>query len=149
MDDDDYRPMSSAEWLEFGEGIEDKSLDRALTHYRRAWDELPKPKEKQKLAIQILAAIADCEFQRGSWEACQDALKQALEKCGLPEDSPFARLRMGQCHYELGNVEDAATWLVPVYLKHGREPFEDEDPKYLDFFQFTLQPPEGGWPKGW
>lgn len=132
MDHDDHR--SSVEWLELGEAIEDESLDRALTHYRRAWDELPRPKAKQKLAAQILTAIADCEFQKGNWNECQRTLMQAFNECGLPEDSPFARLRLGQCQYELGNLKEAETWLVSLYTEQGREPFEGEDPKYLEFF---------------
>lgn len=133
MDDYDHRPKTPVEWLELGEAIEEQSIDRALTLYWRAWHELPRPKGKQQLAAQILSAIADCEFQKGNYDECQRTLKQAFEECRLPEDSPFARLRLGQCQYELGNTTQAETWLLSLYKEHGREPFEGEDPKYLEF----------------
>ena len=56
---------------------------------------------------------------------------------------------MGQSLYELGEAREAANWLAPVYLLEGRAPFEDEDPKYLNFLRTKLDPPPGGWPQGW
>ncbi len=35
---------------------------KALDRFQAAWDLLPEPKDEQEPAIQILAAIADCQF---------------------------------------------------------------------------------------
>jgi hypothetical protein len=120
----------------------------ALTDFRAAWSALPEPKNEHTLGAQIQAAISDCEFHLGDWVRCHRAMQHAL-RCGLPLDNVFARLRLGQSLYELGNESEAANWLVPVYLLHGRGPFEADDPKYLEFFRPKLRPPEGGWPEGW
>jgi hypothetical protein len=120
----------------------------ALARFREAWDLLPEPKDEQGPAVQILGAIADCHFFTGAWEACRDAVHHAF-RCGAELDNPFFRLRLGQSLYELGDEREAANWLVPVYLTEGREPFEGDDPKYLEFFRDKLQPPPGGWPEGW
>ncbi len=61
----------------------------------------------------------------------------------------FFRLRLGQSLYELGDEQEAANWLVPVYLMEGRTPFEIDGLKYLEFFRNKLKEPQGGWPDGW
>src|SRR5262249_52508764 len=120
----------------------------ALARFNAAWDLLPEPKEEGEMAVQILAAIADCHFFLKEWDACRKAVQHAFQ-CGAELDNPFFRLRLGQSLYELGDEREAANWLVPIYLTEGRKPFEREDPKYLEFFRDKLRPPEGGWPEGW
>lgn len=135
--------------LERGEAFFDqRDYSEALTDFRAAWDALPEPKDEQPLAIRIQAGVADCEFRLGNWAACHAAAQNTL-RCGLPADDVFARLRLGQSLYELGDDSGAANWLVPVYLAHGRGPFAGDDPKHLEFFRPRIRPPAGGWPEGW
>jgi|SRR5579883_148106 len=148
-DDEDIGPLDAATLFDFGEDeVTARHFSRALGYFQQAWNALPEPKDEQPLAVQVQAAISDCEFSLGNWEACHAAMQHAL-RCGLPLDNVFARLRLGQSLYELGNEQEAANWLVPVYLRHGRGPFEGDDPKYLEFFRSKLRSPEGGWPEGW
>ena len=134
-----------AEGEEFTDAEQDSD---ALIRFRAAWDLLPEPKDEQPPAVRILAAIADCHFYLGNWEECRRAVQHAF-RCGAEVDNPFLRLRLGQSLYELGGEQEAANWLVPVYLQEGRKPFEDEEPKYLQFVRTRLDPPPGGWPEGW
>lgn len=132
-----------------GEGFADVGhYEDALARFQAAWDFLPEPREEQERAVEILAALADCQFYLGAWEQCRQAVQHAF-RCGAEVDNPFFRLRLGQSLYELGDEEEAANWLVPVYLLEGRAPFAADDPKYLEFFRGQLQEPEGGWPQGW
>jgi hypothetical protein len=96
---------------------------KALDRFQAAWNLLPEPKDEQEPAVQILAAIADCHFYVGAWDACREVVQHAF-RCGADLDNPFFRLRLGQSLYELGDEREAANWLVPVYLTEGREPFE-------------------------
>jgi tetratricopeptide (TPR) repeat protein len=145
----DTRADDPESLFEDGESFMDsEQYPEALRRFRAAWDALAEPKGEQGRAIQILAAIADCHFYTGNWEECHNVMQQAL-RCGADIGNPFVRLRLGQSLYELGNEQEAANWLVPVYLMNGRAPFEDDDPKYLEFFRDKLRPPEGGWPEGW
>src|SRR5262249_41003122 len=120
----------------------------ALARFPAAWGLLPEAREEQERAVPILAAIADCQFYLGAWEQCRQAVQHAF-RCGAEVDNPFFRLRLGQSLYELGDEDEAANWLVPVYLLEGREPFGADDPQYLEFFRGQLPEPEGGWPQGW
>jgi hypothetical protein len=122
--------------------------DEALPQFRAAWEAMPEPKDEHDAAVGVLAAIADCCFFLGQWDECHDAVQHAF-RCGADLSNPFLRLRLGQSLYELGNVHESANWLVPVYLMEGCEPFENDDPKYLESFRSRLEPPEGGWPEGW
>jgi hypothetical protein len=120
----------------------------ALARFEAAWGMLPEPKGEDELAVQVLGDIADCHFFLEAWDGCCQAVQHAF-RCGADVDNPIFRMRIGQRLYELGDRKEAANWLVPVYLTKGRETFEDEDPKYLEFFRSQLQPPPGGWPVGW
>lgn len=120
----------------------------ALSRFQAAWVALPEPRDDQEPAVRILAAIADCHFHLGVWENCCEAVQHAF-RCGADVANPFLRLRLGQALYELGQEREAANWLVPAYLSEGRALFEDDDPKYLEFFRRRLDPPPGGWPAGW
>jgi len=127
---------------------DDEEFGQALGRFQAAWELLPAPKDDQDAAVGILAATADCHFYLGAWDACRQTVQHAF-RCGADVANPFFRIRLGQSLYELGQEREAANWLVPVYLAEGREPFEADDPKYLEFFRSRLAPPPGGWPEGW
>jgi hypothetical protein len=132
-----------------GEEFADAKDDaNALARFCAAWDALLEPKDAQEPAGRILAAIAYSHFHLGEWEECRRAVQHAF-RCGEDVSNPFLRLRLGLSLYELGDEEEAANWLVPVYLQEGLEPFDGDDPKYLEFFRTKLEPPPGGWPEGW
>ncbi len=125
-----------------------EQYSEALPHLQAAWDALPEPKSNNELAVQILAAIADCHFYLREWKECCETVQCAFQ-CGTDLDNPFFRLRLGQSLYELGDEQEAANWLVPVYLMEGRTLFEIDGLKYLEFFHNKLKEPPGGWPEGW
>jgi hypothetical protein len=134
---------------EAGEKLVDKKDHKAaLEKFQAAWDLLPDSKEEQDPAITLLGAIADCKFYLHDWDGCVDAIQLAFH-CGADVGNTFLRLRLGQSLYELGIEREAANWLVPEYLCEGRKPLKGDDPKYLEFFRSKLDPPVGGWPKGW
>jgi hypothetical protein len=143
-------PLEEAErLLAEGDELADEELnEEALSKFQAAWEVLPEPKDDQEPAVRILGAIADSQFYLGRWDACRAAVQHAF-RCGGDVANPFLRLRLGQALFELGNEREAANWLVPAYLSEGRMLFEDDDPKYLEFFRSKLLPPPGGWPEGW
>lgn len=66
-----------------------------------------------------------------------------------PSAGPFLRLRLGQCLFELRELEEAANWLGGAFLLEGTKIFAESDPKYLAFVKPKLSPPRSGWPEGW
>ncbi len=45
---------------------------------------------------------------------------------------PFLHLQLGQCYFELGELEKTKTELMKAYSFEGEELFSKEDPKYLE-----------------
>lgn len=120
----------------------------ALANYWSAWDLLPEPKTKWSAASWILTSIGDTNFQSEDYEAGRDNLANAMH-CPDALGNPFIHLRLGQCQFELGNFDRAADELARAFIPVGKQLFENEDPKYLDFVKSKLDPPPGGWPEGW
>lgn len=65
-------------------------------------------------------------------------------QCPAAIGNPFLHLRLGQCQFELGNLDRAADELARAYMGAGADIFEGAD-KYFAFLKTRLQPPPGGW----
>jgi tetratricopeptide (TPR) repeat protein len=116
----------------------------ALEQYWAAWGLLPEPQTNWAAATWILAAIGDANFLGGDFTAGRDNLSMAMH-CPDAIGNPFLHLRLGQCQFELGNLDRAADELARAYMGAGKDIFQGADPKYLAFLKTRLQPPPGGW----
>lgn len=113
----------------------DEDADRgdfpqALAYYWAAWDLLPEPKVEHDAATWILAAVGDANFLGADYVAGRDNLCTVMN-CPGGYGNPFLHFRLGQCHYELGQMEAAYAELSRAYHAGGADLFDDESPKYL------------------
>ena len=115
----------------------------ALEQYWAAWDLLPEPQTDWKAATWILAAIGDANSLDGDYTAGRDNLSLAMH-CPGAIGNPFLHLRLGQCQFELGNLDRAADELARAFMGEGADIFEGAE-KYFAFLKTRLQPPPGGW----
>jgi hypothetical protein len=106
----------------------------ALKQYWGAWDLLPEPKTQWEAATWILAAVGDANYLSGDFVAGRDNLANAMH-CPGAIGNPFLHFRLGQCQFELGNLDGAADELMRAYMGGGAEIFEDDDGKYLEFLR--------------
>lgn len=113
----------------------------ALLNYWAAWDLLPEPQTDWEAATWILAAIGDANFLGGDYAAGRDNLSLAMH-CPDAIGNPFLHLRLGQCQFELGDLDRAADELARAYMGAGPEIFDGAD-KYFAFLKTRLQPPPG------
>lgn len=109
-----------------------KDFSLALEAYWSAWDLLPDPKEDWEAATWILAAVGDANFLSGDFAAGRDNLSRAMH-CPDALGNPFVHLRLGQCQFELGNLDRSADELMRAYMGAGPDIFGNDDPKYLAF----------------
>jgi hypothetical protein len=116
----------------------------ALELYWQAWDLLPQPVERWEAATWILAAIGDANFLGGDFTAGRDNLATAMH-CPAAIGNPFLHLRLGQCQFELGNLNRAADELTRAFMGAGSAIFEGEPPKYFEFLKTQIDPPVEGW----
>jgi tetratricopeptide (TPR) repeat protein len=114
--------------------------DEALAQFRDAWALLPEPRGTSEASLWLLGTMGDMEFQLERFEAARDHLLHAFD-CPEAASNPFLHLRLGQCHYELGQSEAAADALVRAFLLDSPDIFDDEDPKYLALVRSRLDAP--------
>jgi tetratricopeptide (TPR) repeat protein len=122
---------------------QNESYSAALQKYWAAWDLLPEPQTDCVAATWILAAIGDANFLGGDFVAGRDNLSHAM-RCPDAIGNPFLHLRLGQCQFELGELDRAADELTRAYMGAGDKIFEGGD-KYFAFLKTRLEPPSGGW----
>ena len=135
-------------WRTRGQPGRTGELSRRDQDLLGSWDLLPEPKTDWEAATWILAAVGDANFLGGDYVAGRDNLGTAMH-CPNAIGNPFLHLRLGQCHFELGELDRAADNLARAYLPEGKKLFENDDPKYLAFIKSKLNAPEGGWPEGY
>jgi hypothetical protein len=75
--------------------------------------------------------------------AGRESLSLAMH-CPDAIGNPFLHLRLGQCQYELGNLDQAADELARAYMGGGEEIFEEDEREYFTFLKTRLKPPPGG-----
>jgi tetratricopeptide (TPR) repeat protein len=106
----------------------------ALRNYWMAYDLLPEPKEEWLAGTWILVAIGDTNFLNKDYQAGIDNLSTALRFPSGAENS-FLHLRLGQCYYESGRMNEATDEFTKAYRQEGEDFFENEDPKYFELIQ--------------
>ena len=115
----------------------------ALKKYWAAWDLLPDPQTDWEAATWILAALGDANYLSGDFVAGRDNLSSAMH-CPGAIGNQFLHLRLGQCQFELGNMDRAADELARAYMGAGADIFDGAD-RYFEFLKTRLKPPDGGW----
>jgi tetratricopeptide (TPR) repeat protein len=109
-----------------------KQFEKAFCFYRDALNLVPKPVEEWEATTWILVAIGDLYFLAGKIEKAVGAFEDAV-RCPGGLGNPFIHLRLGECHFELGNQDRAADELTRAYMGGGKQIFEKEGPKYFAF----------------
>lgn len=134
-----------SELFEAGEDLADEEkFAEAMEKYQAAWTLLPEPKTSHEAALWLLGAIADVNVLSGDFAAGRENTALALQCPGGAGD-PMLHLRLGQCEFELGNLNRAADELATAYEGTGGKVFDDEGDKYFAFLKSRRPEPPGGW----
>ena len=117
------------------------NFDTAYEKYISALELIPDPLTDWEASTWILAALGDLYYFAEDYEQSINALTDAA-CCPGGHENPFIRLRLGQCYFELGEMDRAADELTRAYRNDGLEIFEDEEEKYLMFLKtrITINP---------
>ena len=132
--DDELYEQVTALCAQGDELAERKSYAPAIKLYRKAWSLLPAPQEQWEAATWILAALGDANFLSRDYAAARENFADALG-CPDGQGNPFIHMRLGQCRFEMKDLDKAAAELARAYTEAGDEVFEEEDPKYLAFLR--------------
>lgn len=102
----------------------------AIRQFFSAWTLLPKPQTQWREAGWVLTALGDAYFAKGNYDSGIEALRSALH-CPMTRDNPIVHLRLGQCLFELGELQEGQKHLAFALQQAGAQLFEKEDAKYL------------------
>src|SRR5690348_8276377 len=121
LNDDVYKRIESG--CAKGDALaEKKRYSEALKQYWGAWELLPEPRTEWQAATWLLGAIGDANFLAGDFVAGRDNFSLAMH-CPDAIGNPFLHLRLGQCQYELGDLDRAADELARAYAGAGSDIF--------------------------
>ncbi|MEL6738316.1 MAG: tetratricopeptide repeat protein [Pseudomonadota bacterium] len=130
---DDHTYAEIARLTDQGQALFDAGkLDEARKLFMQAWMLLPEPQSEWPATTWLAAAIGDIDFLESRYADARQTLQFAM-LCPGGLGNPFLHLRLGQSHYELGELDRAADELMRAYMVAGEEIFAAEDPKYRAF----------------
>ena len=115
-----------------------REFDAALRLYWEAFDLLPEPSTRWEAGTWILMAIGDANFLARDFVAGRDNLTTAMHYPAAI-GNPFIHLRLGQCQFELGELDRAADELTRAYMGGGMDILLEDDPKYLEFLESKIE----------
>jgi len=124
-----------------GEGdqfLDEDNYDKALAAYGAAEKLIPEPKQDWEASTWIYTAIGDVFFCKEDYlEALKSYEFAVISPDGL--GNPYIHLMLGECQFELGNLDKAGDELTRAYMGQGSDIFDDEDPKYFQFLKTRIQ----------
>jgi len=120
-----------------------QQYEEAVAKYNEAWVLMPEPKSEWEASTWLMGAIGDACFLGGFYTSGAEAFDYALH-CPGGFGNPFIHLRLGQCEFELQQLERAAEHLIRAYALEGKEIFDAEDDKYFAFLKTRIKLPASG-----
>ncbi len=115
-----------------------KEYEAALKFFGDAVKLVPEPFEDNEIATDLLVAIGDTYFDMKSYKKALEVFTDVL-CCSGAISRPYIRIRRGQIAFEIGELQKAKTEFVCAYLNGGREAFQNENRKYLDFIEPSIR----------
>jgi tetratricopeptide (TPR) repeat protein len=112
-------------------------LNDALAKYREALELIPSEVDDCETSSWLQASIGDTLFMSENYNDAVENLLDALN-CFEQVDNAFIYLRVGQCYFEMGNLERSKENLLKAYMLEGETIFEDEDEKYFDVIKSII-----------
>lgn len=116
---------------------ENGNFATALENYWKAYDLIPEPKNDWDATLWVLTAIGDVNFLGEDFQAGADNLRVAMH-CPGAIGNPFVHLRLGQCLFEIGDLDKAAEELTRAYAIEGEKIFLSENSKYFQFLKTRI-----------
>ena len=118
--------------------IEEGEYYEAILCFVEGLKIIPEPKTDWEATTWLLTAIGDAYFLNEDYEMALRPFTDAMH-CPGAIGNPFVHLRKGQCHLEIGELDEAANELTRAYGMEGKKIFADEHSKYIEFLATRIQ----------
>lgn len=117
--------------------VEYQKYKEAISSFMSALKLLPEPHYIWEAATWIYTALGDTYFQMKNYNEALRYLTEA-QKCPDGLGNPFICVRLGECCFELSDMDRSREYLIQAYMLEGKDIFSDADPKYLDFISSLI-----------
>ena len=106
----------------------------ALSSFNAALELVPLPKTDWDTSTWLYVALGDVYFAMNDFEHGKNALFDAMN-CPDGQTNPFIYLRLGQCLFELQELDKCEEFLMRAYMLEGKKIFKGENKKYINFLK--------------
>ncbi|WP_068503467.1 tetratricopeptide repeat protein [Paenibacillus kribbensis] len=113
-------------------------LEASKHKYVAALRLLPENHREWEAATWLYVAIGDVHFRMNNYDKAFKCFFNAVQ-CPKGLGNPYIHLRLGQLYYEQENLEKATDELTRAYMGAGIEIFMEDDPKYLEFLETSIE----------
>lgn len=119
------------------EAMENGDFPKAIEAFTAALTVLPEPKNSWDAYAWIAVGLGDAYFSNAQYFDALSPLHAANDIIETEQPDGFLYMRIGQCYFELNDLDQALTYLKMAYAFDGGQFFEGEDAKYLRFLNQT------------
>ncbi len=130
MSKKDWRTEIEPLLLEAAEHDQQKQYFQAIQIYQKAYDLIPEPKQAFEVSTLILFNMGEISFINKDYKLALNSFSEAV-KCNNGLGNSHIHLRLGQLHYERGEMERAKDEFMRAYMGGGALIFQNQDPKYF------------------
>ncbi|MBB6431499.1 tetratricopeptide repeat protein [Algisphaera agarilytica] len=114
--------------------LDSQDLLGALIAYQEALSLVPEPKHDYAASVWLYTAIGDALLFMNRHEEAHVAFHKALfSATGF--GNPYIHMRLGQCRFEMNDLDLAADELMRAYMGDAEAVIEGQDPKYFEFLK--------------
>jgi tetratricopeptide (TPR) repeat protein len=114
--------------------VDASKFNEAIEYYLKALELVPSPKTDWEASTWIYTALGDTCFLKNDFDTAKHFLFDAMN-CPDGIWNPFINLRLGQCFYELNELNRAKEYLLRAYMYEGINIFQEDDVKYFDLIK--------------
>lgn len=114
--------------------FDQRQFDKAIAEYEQALSLIPMPQSDWEASTWINTALGDSYFLMKKYEPALNYFYDAY-KGPNANDNPFINMRIGQCLFELNNLEKSEDYLLKAFMLDGEKVFRADSNKYLNYLK--------------
>jgi tetratricopeptide (TPR) repeat protein len=125
---------------EGSELFDEEEYQKAIKVWEQAFRLVPEPKNNFSQSLWLHSSIGDAYFLLHDFK--QSVMHFFAAKSNIKENgyaNPFIMLRLGQSYLEINDTANAKEYLLRAYAIGGKELFESEEDKYLNFLSTQVK----------
>lgn len=118
------------------EDFQNGNFEESYNKQLKAWDLFPDPKNKWNEGYNVAKYIFEDKFSLKEYDVAKQWLDEmVLNNDNLNKSDGECEFYEGKYYFEIGNYGKSIEKFRYVVSKYNFRYFEDEDPKYLDFYK--------------